>query len=252
MPAIIWTPDDIARLAAVTTAEFQEALALWRRYAPRSSREALETAAGTPVPRAVLDPTLTAVSQEATSLAVSVQTGAAEIAYYQLQMADLVRFSQLAGAGAAVGGFQLLTVADLAIVEAARQIQLGYLVQLAQGLASGEVLPDGRFLRRSQMYIDAGRATYYDVAEQGLCAWDLTGCAACAAPAIAAVSALTWTAVNLKLATRHTSSPAAVSASPAACVMRNTSAAARAKGSCCEKQEGASPRDGGGRFRRSH
>lgn len=167
MPAIIWTPDDIARLAAVTTAEFQEALALWRRYAPRSSREALETAAGTPVPRAVLDPTLTAVSQEATSLAVSVQTGAAEIAYYQLQMADLVRFSQLAGAGAAVGGFQLLTVADLAIVEAARQIQLGYLVQLAQGLASGEVLPDGRFLRRSQMYIDAGRATYYDVAEQG-------------------------------------------------------------------------------------
>lgn len=167
MPAIIWTPDDIARLAAVSTAEFQEALALWRRYAPRQARDALETAAGTPVPRAVLDPTLTAVSQEATSLAVSVQTGAAEIAYYQLQMADLVRFSQLAGAGAAVGGFQLLTVADLAIIETARQIQLGYLLQLAQGLASGEVLPDGRFLRRSQMYIDAGRATYYDVAEQG-------------------------------------------------------------------------------------
>ncbi len=167
MPAIIWTPDDIARLAAVSTAEFQEALALWRRYAPRQARDALETAAGTPVPRAVLDPTFTAVSQEAASLAVSVQTGAAEIAYYQLQMADLVRFAQVAGAGAAVGGFQLLTVADLAIVEAARQVQLGYLVQLAQGLASGEILPDGRFLRRSQMYVDAGRATYYDVAEQG-------------------------------------------------------------------------------------
>lgn len=167
MPAIEWTAEEIAALSSISSLEFQEALALWRRYAPRQAREALEAASGVPVPRTVLDPTLTAVSREAVSLAVSVQTGAAEIGYFQLQMADLVRFTQLAGAGAAVGGFQVLTMADVAIVEAARQLQLGYLLQLAQGLANGEILADGRFLRRSQMYIDAGRGTYYDVAEQG-------------------------------------------------------------------------------------
>lgn len=167
MPAINWTPEELAALATITPAELQEVLVLWRQYAPRQAREALTTAAGVPVPRAVLDPTFTAVSREAVALATSVQTGAADVGYYQLQMADLVRFTHLAGAGAAVGGLQALTLADVALVELARQLQLGYLLQLAQGLASGEILTDGRFLRRSQMYIDAGRGTYYDVAEQG-------------------------------------------------------------------------------------
>ena len=167
MPAINWTAEELAALAAVAPAELQEVLVLWRQYAPRQAREALATAAGTPVPRAVLDPTFTAVSREAVTLATSVQTGAVDVGYYQLQMADLVRFTHLAGAGAAVGGLQALTLADVALAEVARQLQLGYLLQLAQGLASGEILADGRFLRRSQMYIDAGRGTYYDVAEQG-------------------------------------------------------------------------------------
>lgn len=166
MPAINWTPEEIAALSAVSTAELQEVLVLWQHYAPPQARAALETAAA-PIPRRVLDPTLTAVSQEVASLVVSVQTGAAELEYWQLQMADKVRFVHLAGGGAAVGGLPALTLTDVALIEAARQLQLGYLLQLAQGLATGEILADGGFLRRSKMYIDAGRGTYYDVAEQG-------------------------------------------------------------------------------------
>lgn len=166
MPAINWTPEEIAALSAVSTAELQEALALWRRYAPRQARAALETAVA-PIPRRVLDPTLTAVSQEVASLVASVQTGAAALDYWQLQMADRVRFVHLAGGGAAVGGLPSLTLTDVALVEATRQLQLGYLLQFAQKLAAGQLLTDGSFLRYSQMYIDAGRGTYYDVAEQG-------------------------------------------------------------------------------------
>lgn len=166
MPAINWTPEEIAALSAVSTAELQEVLALWRRYAPRQAWAALETAVA-PIPRRVLDPMLTAVSREITSLVISVQTGAAELEYWQLQMADRVRFVHLAGAGAAVGGLPSLTLTDVALVEAARQLQLGYLLQFAQKLAAGQLLTDGSFLRYSRMYIDAGRGTYYDVAEQG-------------------------------------------------------------------------------------
>jgi hypothetical protein len=80
-------------------------------------------------------------------------------------MADLVRFVHLAGGGAAVGGINALTVADVGQVQTARRFHLDKLQTLATGLAAGDVLLDGRFLRRSQMYGDAGRGTFYDVAE---------------------------------------------------------------------------------------
>jgi len=165
MPAIKWTAEQLAALAAVSSLEYQEAVVVWQRYAPRQARTALAGASGDPISRRVLDQVLTAVGQVMAGLAVGAQTSAVQLEDWQLQMADIVRFVHLAGGGAAVGGINALTVADVGQVQTARRFHLDKLQTLATGLAAGDVLLDGRFLRRSQMYGDAGRGTFYDVAE---------------------------------------------------------------------------------------
>ena len=165
MPAINWTADQLAELAAISSLEYQETLVTWQRYAPRQARAALAAPGGDPISRRVLDQTLTAVAQTIVTLSVGVQTAVVQLADWQLQMSDLVQFVHLAGAGAALGGLTALTVADVTQVEAARRFHLEKLLQLAVGLAAGSVLTDGRFLQRSQMYADGGRGTYYDTAE---------------------------------------------------------------------------------------
>ncbi len=165
MPAIEWTAEELAALAAVSSLEYQETVVAWQRYAPRQARAALAGAGGDPLSRRVLDQVLTAVGQVILDLSVRAQTNAVQLEEWQLQMADFIQFVHLAGAGAAVGGINALTVADVGQIEATRRFQLDRLQKLAVGLDTGSILLDGRFLRRSQMYGEAGRGTYYEIAE---------------------------------------------------------------------------------------
>lgn len=165
MPAIKWTAEELAALAAVSSLEYQETVVAWQRYAPRQARTALTGTGGDPVSRRILDRVLTAVGQAIAGLVVGAQTKAVALEDWQLQMADVVQFVHLAGAGAAVGGINALTVADVNQVETIRRFHLDKLQELAVGLNTGAILLDGRFLRRSQMYGDAGRGTFYDISE---------------------------------------------------------------------------------------
>lgn len=163
MPALDWTDDEIAELAAVSGLSTTRALAWWQKRAPRNARNAL--ANGEPVSRRTLDAALAAAALVLLAQGKSLQARDFELSVWQLAFADEIIPLHLASGAAAVDGIGRLTLDATAKIEERTRSELGYLRDFALGVAAGEVLLGGLILQRSAMYAEAGRATYHSVEE---------------------------------------------------------------------------------------
>lgn len=162
MPALNWTPDEIAELAAVNRTAVQRALVWWQSRATRHKKRALETATPErPLDRRTIDRTIGFSAAFLVALSRRLQSREIQVEEWQLTFAGEIIPLHLAMAGAAAGGLGVLTLDDTGRVEQRTQEQLEYLRNFALGIAVGDVLLDGRLLRRAEMYAEAGRGTYY-------------------------------------------------------------------------------------------
>lgn len=113
--------------------------------------------------RAELDKTLQTSQQAMRNLSGGLRTGKISLADWQTGMMREIKNTHLSSAALAKGGWAQMTPADYGRVGAEVKKQYAYLDNFAQQIASGEQRLDGVFLRRADMYFEAGRGTFHDV-----------------------------------------------------------------------------------------
>lgn len=169
MPALRWTAADIEALATVDGRTREEALLLWRRYAPRN---APDLAAGDePVDRDTLDRWIAAVVLAMIGLSTQLQRREMDVGTWQGEMARLIVPGHVAAGAAAAGSVARMTLADVGLIEqklargvAGKKGELVYLRELSEAIEGGLVVTDGRFVRgRTPLYGRAKRGTYHEV-----------------------------------------------------------------------------------------
>lgn len=163
MPAINWTPEEIAERAGVRAEDLNLVLVWWRRYASKRDKRILESNAEGVIPRAVLDRTVNSLARDFANRSNALRSGELPLEDWQLGMAGDVEMAHLAAAITAAGGVNRFTLAQAGIVEERTRDQLAYLLAFALAVASGEQLKDGRLTRRAQMYAYSSRGTYHDI-----------------------------------------------------------------------------------------
>lgn len=159
----------MAEMAAVNRPAINNALIWWQNRARRNKKRALEEATPErPIERRTLDGVLAASAAYLMLLSRSLQKRERQLEEWQMAFAQEIIPLHLAMAGAAAGGIGVLTLEDSGRVEQRTQEQLAFLLKFAIGIEAGRVLLDGRLLRRSEMYAEAGRGTFYDAAEAAM------------------------------------------------------------------------------------
>lgn len=111
--------------------------------------------------RAAIDRAIEASAKRVNQLSISLKENRINLSEWQVKMMQELKAAHIANAAAARGGFAQLTQSDLGRIGAIIKEQLGYLGNFARQIESGEQKLDGRFLLRSQMYIEKGRSTYH-------------------------------------------------------------------------------------------
>lgn len=111
--------------------------------------------------RAELDHALVQASRETRALAERLRSRTISLRRWELEMRRQVRRAQLYSAAAAKGGWAQMDPADFG--RAGREIrdQYAYLKRFARQIRSGQQPLDGRFLQRTELYVEAGRTTYH-------------------------------------------------------------------------------------------
>ncbi len=112
--------------------------------------------------RAELDKALRDSQLRMRTFSGQLQSGKLSLADWQVGMMKEIKNTHLASAALAKGGWAQMTPADYGRVGAEVQKQYAYLDNFARQIASGEQRLDGFFLRRANMYSEAGRATYHE------------------------------------------------------------------------------------------
>lgn len=110
--------------------------------------------------RQVLDRRLDAESRRVQDLARQLQRGEITGREWQAQMRNAVKDVQLASTALAKGGWAQMTAADYGRAGQRVREQYAYLQRFAQAIEAGLPL-DGRFMRRAQMYAQAGRRIFH-------------------------------------------------------------------------------------------
>lgn len=110
--------------------------------------------------RAALDAVAENAGAEVRRLALALVQGEITLQAWQAAMADHVTNIHYATGALAVGGFAQLTQRHLAVIQEQVAFNLTRLREFAAAIASGRQRLDGRFLRRAEMYVQAGRTTY--------------------------------------------------------------------------------------------
>jgi len=113
--------------------------------------------------RGALDATIQRSGENVRTVTQSLRAGEISLADWQKAVAAEAKASHLASAAAAKGGWAQMTQSDYGRVGRELRDQYGRLNNFAQQIASGEQKLDGTALRRSQMYIEAGRGTFHAV-----------------------------------------------------------------------------------------
>lgn len=163
MPFLNWSDDEIAEMAAVGRIAIGDAFVWWRQRAPRNSgRELDEATPDKPVDRKTLDRIIGVSAAFLVYLSRALQDRSLRLDVWQSSFADEITPLHLAMAAAAAGGMGALTLDDTGRVEQQIRMQLGYLRNFAGEIEAGTARLDGRFLRRVEMYAQAGRGTYYE------------------------------------------------------------------------------------------
>ena len=110
-----------------------------------------------------IDRTLAAADQTSRALAEQLRARAISLERWQREMRALVKATHLANAAAARGGWAQLTPADLGRVGQIVRGEYAYLQRFATDIAAGRAFLDGRFLRRVELYVEAGRKTFHAI-----------------------------------------------------------------------------------------
>lgn len=112
--------------------------------------------------RSAIDDALARANARARSLAEQLRGRRISLADWTLQMRGLVKEVHLYSAAAAKGGWDQLSPADYGRVGQVVRGEYAFLQRFAADIAAGRPL-DGRFLRRVELYAQAGRRTYHQV-----------------------------------------------------------------------------------------
>lgn len=112
--------------------------------------------------RAEIDAFLANADRDARALAERLRSRKISLRRWEVEMRQLVKRSHLANAAIAKGGRMQLSPADYGRVGQIVRAEYGYLAKFAKEIRRGLPL-DGRFLRRVELYTEAGRITYHQV-----------------------------------------------------------------------------------------
>lgn len=130
------------------------------RYRAASGRYVRAT-----VVRDEIDRVLVAADSRARALADLLRQRKLSVQDWELAMRREIKRVQIIGYAAAAGGTAQLSPADYGRIGAETRQQYAYLrrfrQQIEQGMQDGSYLLDGRFLRRAELYTEAGRQTYH-------------------------------------------------------------------------------------------
>ena len=112
--------------------------------------------------RAELDRVLAKSTKRTQSLATALSKGRITPEDWTRRMREEMRLLHTFSASAAKGGWEQMSPADFRTVQQRVKEQIGYLDNFSQQIGKGLPL-DGRFMRRTELYSQAGRGTYHDV-----------------------------------------------------------------------------------------
>jgi hypothetical protein len=115
--------------------------------------------------RKALDASLAATSRTMANLSARLQKGNITLIEWERLMREAVKDAHLFSAALAKGGWAQMTQADYGRVGQMVRMQYTYLNRFAADIESGMNL-DGRFKARTEMYMEAGRTTYYNMYDQ--------------------------------------------------------------------------------------
>lgn len=112
--------------------------------------------------RAELDKALQASQKRMRTYSNKLRDGKMTVAEWQTGMMQEIKSTHLNSAALSKGGWGQMTQADYGRVGQQIRTQYDYLRNFANQIASGEQRLDGVFLRRADMYFEAGRGTYHE------------------------------------------------------------------------------------------
>lgn len=110
-----------------------------------------------------LDTVIQRASQNMRGLSVQLQGGQISLVEWQQGMAANVKLIHTASAATAAGGWAQMRPADWGWVGQRLRAQYSFLRNFALDVATGKQQLDGRFLRRAEMYAEAGRGTHREL-----------------------------------------------------------------------------------------
>lgn len=113
--------------------------------------------------RGALDAAIESSSERMRGLSQQLREGKLDVPTWQAQMRAEVKATHLASTALAKGGWNEMTQADFGRAGRTIRTQYDYLDKMAAQIASGQQRLDGTLLRRTEMYIEAGRGTYHEV-----------------------------------------------------------------------------------------
>jgi hypothetical protein len=140
---------------------------LWNERAAQYSDRATGRFVSRQVIRDQLDKVIDASSQVMRAVSQQLRDGDISLAEWQTAMMQQVKTTHLAGAAMQRGGWQQMTQADFGRTGQIVRREYGFLRDFAEQIASGEQKLDGTLVRRSALYGQQGRPTYYTF-------WDTT------------------------------------------------------------------------------
>lgn len=111
--------------------------------------------------RGAIDQALVNAERRIAGATEALRTGRLGLAPWERLMREEIKNVHLYNAAAARGGWAQMTQADYGRVGQAVRRQYEYLERFGNQIASGRVVPDGRFMMRARSYAQAGRSTYH-------------------------------------------------------------------------------------------
>lgn len=116
--------------------------------------------------RAAVDQVILGAKASIQDLALSLQAGKLTLAEWQVQTAQALKTLHVASAVAANGGFANMSQADYGFTGNLIKQQYQFLQQFANDIASGKQKLDGTLLNRVNLYVEAARGTFEDMARR--------------------------------------------------------------------------------------
>lgn len=124
--------------------------------------------------RSALDGAIDASAAGVRALAEQYREGRISLAEWESSMRGVIKSSHLSSMALARGGWQHMDAAAYGRAGRVIRDQYAYLSRFAAQLASGEAVPDGRMVRRMEMYLQSARTAYHATERQEMALRGLT------------------------------------------------------------------------------